>query len=373
MKINKIISGILIGTLIISLPAFAEKGGKGGGKGGNGGGNGGGGSGADYEYSLACGNSGNEVATTQATLLIGGADAGAAGEVEATQWLVNHAIGGDYLVLRVGGTGGQAGWMCDTFGGQLGSAAELSIDTVSGANDPVVLSYIDDAEIIFIAGGDQNQYEDLWKGAGVQDALNSHLNLQRSPIAGTSAGLAILGESYYTPANSGALSKEILDDPYHVNADDINTGDFLQHPQLNDVITDTHLDRVTGKGRKAETRHGRTLGFLARTVIDNNDLNQKAIGVEEGTFVAIDEFATAKVFGEGRAFFMSANAFPETIISGLPLVWDNEANAVQVFEIQGSAVGTGNFDLGSWSGSGGSETVWYTSEGYAGFNCQTGC
>ncbi|WP_237061429.1 cyanophycinase [Microbulbifer zhoushanensis] len=348
-------------------------GGGGNGGGGNGGGGGGGGGGGSSEYYQACGTPDNSTSVSRASLLIGGAEAGATGEIAATQWLVDHARGGDYLVLRTGGTGGQADWMCDTFGPDLGSAAELSIDDRNSANDPSLVSYIQNAEIIFIAGGDQNEYEDFWKDTLVEDALNDHLNVKRAPIAGTSAGLAVLGQSYYAPANLGVLSKEILDDPYHANTQDINHGDFLLHPQLAGVITDTHLDRVTGNGRKAETRHGRTFGFLARSIQDRSTLGERAIGLEEATFVALDGNGVATVYGEGAAYFMEPNSFPERITAGAPLVWDNGGQAATVYRIQGDADGHGSFDLSNWSGSGGSNSSWYTTSGYDNFNCQTGC
>lgn len=324
-------------------------------------------------YSVACGNANNSVSTTPATLLIGGAEAGANGEVEATQWLLDRARGGDYLVLRVGGTGGQAAWVCDTFASSIGSAAEQSIDSRTDANNATIAQRIRNAEIIFIAGGDQNKYEDYWKDTEVEKALNDHISVARKPIAGTSAGLAILGQSYYAPASTGVLSKEILDNPYHNYTRDINHGDFLLHPLLANVITDSHLNRLTGSGRKAETRHGRVLGFLARSVADRNTLNVRAIGVDEGTLVAVDGSGNAKVFGEGKAYFLKPNTYPERIQSGSTLIWNNGGQAVSVYAIAGSRTGAGSFNLGSWSGSGGTARAWYTSGGYSGFNCQRGC
>lgn len=324
-------------------------------------------------YSLACGTANNSVSTTPATLLIGGAEAGATGEEEATQWLLDHARGGDYLVIRVGGTGSQAGWVCDTFASSIGSAAEQSIDSRTDANNTTIAQRIRNAEIIFIAGGDQNKYEDYWKDTEVEKALNDHVSVARKPIAGTSAGLAILGQSYYAPASTGVLSKEILDNPYHNYTRDINHGDFLLHPLLANVITDSHLNRLTGSGRKAETRHGRVLGFLARSVADRNTLNARAIGIDEGTLVAVDGSGNAKVYGEGKAYFLKPNTYPERIQSGSTLIWNNGGQAVSVYAIAGSRTGAGSFNLGSWSGSGGTARAWYTTGGYSGFNCPRGC
>ncbi|NQD35919.1 type 1 glutamine amidotransferase-like domain-containing protein [Permianibacter sp. IMCC34836] len=328
---------------------------------------------ANYTYSVACGTANHTVTTSTATLLVGGAEAGATGEVEATQWLLNNAKGGDYLVLRTGGTGGQASWVCSNFGSSIGSAAELSIDNRTGANDATVAQKIRDAEIIFIAGGDQNKYEDYWKDTAVETALNDHVRVSREPIGGTSAGLAILGQSYYAPAGTGVLSKEILDNPFHTNTRDINHGDFLLHPQLANVITDTHLNRITGSGRNAETRHGRVLGFLARSVAARNTLDARAIGVDEGTFIALDGSGNAKVYGIGRAYFLKPNVYPERIQSGSTLIWNSGNTAVTVYWIQGSRTGNGSFSFTNWSGTGGTQKYWYTSGGYSGFNCQRGC
>jgi len=350
--------------------AFAKKPPWAGGGGGNGGGGDDGGSGgSSAEYSLACGTADNNVSTSSATLLIGGADANATGEVEATQWLLNHAQGGDYLVIRTGGTGSQAGWVCDTFS-SVGSGAELSIDSQSEANDTTVEQYIRDAEVIFIAGGDQNEYEDFWKGTLVNDALNDHVS-NGKPIAGTSAGLAILGQSYYAPANLSALTSEVLSNPYDNNVDDINHGDFILHPQLANLITDSHLDRLHGSND--ETRYGRVFGFLARSVADTGNSSAKALGIEEGTFVALSGNGSATVYGEGDAFFLRANSYPEQITSGSQLIWNNNGNAVDVYRISGSRNGNGSFNFSNWSGSGGSSSTWFTTGGENGFNCLGGC
>ena len=48
------------------------------------------------------------------------------------------------------------------------------------------------AEVVFIAGGDQGNYLRGWKGTPVQDAINANIAAGK-PIGGTSAGLAVLG------------------------------------------------------------------------------------------------------------------------------------------------------------------------------------
>lgn len=353
---------------LCSLPTLvfaAKPDGTGGGKGGKGG-NGG----STASYDLACGTTNNTVTTSQAILLIGGSEAGASGEIEATQWLLNFAQGGDYLVIRAGGTGSQAAWVCDTFSSSIGSAAELSIDSTSQANDSSTVEIIQSAEVLFIAGGDQNIYEDNWKDTAVNTAINNHITAGK-PIAGTSAGLAILGSSYYAPNGASVLTSELLSNPYGDNANDINHGDFINHPVLTNLITDSHLNREHGSNN--ENRYGRVFGFLARSVADTGNSSARAIGIENATFVAISPNGNAQVFGEGDAFFLQANSYPEQISSGSELIWNNAGNATDVYKITGSLNGSGSFNLNNWSGSGGVSLNWFTTGGENGFNCLGGC
>lgn len=323
-----------------------------------------------YEYRVACGEvSTQSSSSSQALMLIGGAEAGSSAEIPATEWLLNNAPNGDYLVLRAGGTGSQASWVCDNFSSQVSSAAELSVDSRSDANNATLVNTVRHAEIIFIAGGDQNEYEDNWKGTALEDALNDHF--ANKPIAGTSAGMAILGQSYYSPAGTGMIGSEILNDPYHRNADDINHGDFLLHPVMKDTITDTHIDRKLSR----ETRHSRLFGLLARTVADRG-LNQRrfAIGLDEGTFLAIDSNWMGTVFGNSAYFLKTNDYYPERIESDSKLIWDHNGQAVDVYKIEGDSNGQGSADLFTWDTfSGGEWQYWYTTNGYRKFSCKRGC
>ena len=60
------------------------------------------------------------------------------------------------------------------------------------ATDRAMLRSLRRADGIFIAGGDQSRYIRFWKGTALNRALNAHVRAGK-PIAGTSAGLAILG------------------------------------------------------------------------------------------------------------------------------------------------------------------------------------
>lgn len=331
------------------------------------------GSRSDFDYYLACEGRNYQSITGQAgCLLIGGAEGNRSGEHEATQWFLKRAYGGKYLVLRVGGIGRQADWICQHYRDWIYSAAELSIDSREAANNSKVTDYILDADALFIAGGDQNDYQEYWQGTKTEETLNYVINEKKIPIAGTSAGMAILGDYYYSPDHQGIISSEILNDPFHYNAEHIHRSDFLQVPYLHQVLTDTHLDRLNQWN--PETRYGRLLGLLAKVIYeDNNQLDHYGIGLEEGAFVAIDEQGIAKVFGNGTqigqdAYFLQTNgALPEQMEPGWPLIWDNDGKAVKIYRISGTPEGSGHFDLKDWStANGGQWEYWYTVGGKSG-------
>ncbi|TVP70470.1 MAG: peptidase S51 [Leptolyngbya sp. LCM1.Bin17] len=327
----------------------------------------------DFDYHRVCRNREIEADVPRAAmLLIGGAEGDTSGEDAATRWFLERARGGNYLVLRVGGVGAQAKWICDRYKDAISSAAELSIDSREAADNPAVVDYIREADALFIAGGDQNDYQKFWQGTATETAINYLIHEKKIPVAGTSAGMAILGDHYYAPDHQGVISSEILNDPFHYNTQTIHRTKFIRPPYLEQVIMETHLDRVNRQN--PETRYGRILGLLARVIYDDdNNLDHYAIGLEEGAFVAIDEQGIAHVFGNGTqigqdAYFLQPNgALPEQMWPGWPLVWDHGGQAVKVYRIAGDPEGSGYFDLKDWSTAGGGTwEYWYTKGGKSG-------
>jgi len=306
-------------------------------------------------------------------MLIGGGEASTVGESAATEWFLERGGNGDYLVLRTGGTGGQAGWLCSAFGDRVASAAELSVDSRAAADDPAVIAHVENAEMLFIAGGDQSEYVALWRDTGLETAINVHIG--QAPIVGASAGMAILGQTYYAPDTSGILSSELLDDPYDPLSSRIGHADFIRHELLVGTVTDTHLNRLHGPGD--EFRYGRLFGFLARLVArDPGTDRERAIGAEEGVFIAIDAEGSARVFGPetGAAWFLLRNRRgPEVIGPGLPLEWNRSQTAVKAYRLPASPAGNSGFELDDpMAASGGQWYDWFTDGGWSGFNFAEG-
>ena len=125
--------------------------------------------------------------TEPAMMLMGGGEWVPA----AFQWWLARAGHGRVVILRASGADELQNRLYREIGGAA-SVQTLVFNSRRAADDPAVLGVIAAADAIFIAGGDQSRYIRFWKGTPVNEALNAHVRAGR-PIAGTSAGLAILG------------------------------------------------------------------------------------------------------------------------------------------------------------------------------------
>ncbi len=233
---------------------------------------------------------------------------------EAFRWLCIKGDGGDFLVLRAAGDDEYNSYVADLC--KANSVATLIIPDRASAQQPRVSEIIRDAEVIFIAGGDQARYINFWKGTPVQDALNANI-AEGKPIGGTSAGLAILGEFVY-----GALedkeddkdlsSPEVLRDPYFHRVTVVR--DFLNIPLLKNTLTDSHFAK--------RDRMGRSLGFLARIVQDGWSPHPRGIAIDEKSAVLVEPDGSARVTGNGKgAYSLSVTTAPDVCSAGTPLTF----------------------------------------------------
>lgn len=246
--------------------------------------------------------------------------------------------GGDFVVLRASGDAEYNDYIfglcrCD-------SVATIVMTSREAASDPFVVSTIRNAEALFIAGGDQSNYVNFWKGTPTEDAIN-FVAAKPAPIGGTSAGMAVLGEFVYSAAGKESLtSKVALADPF---APDLTLErDFLDLPVMKNILTDQHLQE--------RDRIGRTVTLLARLVQDGWSSHPRAIAADRETAVHVDpatgmaEIFATKDHPTPHAFFLSTPQPPQRCERGQPLTF-----RVEVFRL---APG-GRFNLNSWSGQGG--------------------
>jgi cyanophycinase len=303
------VAGLMSLVSVLALPLFGAK--------------------STYQY-FAVGNQNDVVKTTTAgTVLMGGGT-----DVDAAfQWMISKSGGGDFVVIRATGTDAYNPYIYGL--GTVDSVETLIIPSRAGAADPFVVAKIRNAEALWIAGGDQSDYINFWKGTPVADAINYVANTKHAPVGGTSAGLAVLGQFIYTGASGSVTSSQALANPYHryVTLD----RDFVQIANLGGVITDSHF--VT------RDRFGRSVAFLARIIKDGWASSAHGIGIDEATAILIESNGAGTRVGSGAAYFISSAGVPQTCVSGSPLTYTGLA----VYKVSGAAT----FNLATWAGSGG--------------------
>ncbi len=287
---------------------------------------------------------------------------GAIDNDNAMRWLAQLANGGDVVVLRATGDDLYNNYIYTQLDVEVNSVTTIVVSTEEQADSDTVCQAISQADMIFLAGGNQWHYYNEWKNTCLHEALQYHVNQKSAPIGGTSAGLAVLGEVVFTAENNSVWSEEALGNPYHWRMKLAN--DFLDIPYMNNIVTDSHYNRIHGDDNH---RKGRHVAFMARMVVDW-DMQAKGIGVNEYTAVAVNENGIAKVFGNpgypDYAYFLKANAIPEICETNTPLTWYNQGNALTVYRIAGNNQGNGAFDLNNWeTAEGGSWWKWYVDQG----------
>jgi beta-aspartyl-peptidase (threonine type) len=236
---------------------------------------------------------GDPVATTpQAVqpglLLIGGGEH----DVDAMQWFLERAGHGHIVVLRASMTTDVADEIYRVLHGAV-SVETYVFNDRRPAEDPYVLDRLAHADGIFIAGGDQSRYVRFWKNTRVARLIDAHVAAGK-PLAGTSAGLAILGEylfSAMTPAD--VTSEKALTRP--LGRDITIERDFLHLDVLKGYLTDSHFDR--------RLRLGRLVAFVSRAKLlaARQGGSVEGLGIDEGTALSILPDGDTRVFSSDPA------------------------------------------------------------------------
>lgn len=229
----------------------------------------------------------------------------------------DHKI--DVVIVRASGADGYNAYLFDLEGANSGvdSVETVVVKTRAGADDPTVNEIVRNADVLFIAGGDQYNYISLWKGSRL-DASLRYLSTRNVPMGGTSAGLAVLGAVDFSAQYGTITSAEALANPYNRRLT-LDSGFLTALPYLAGTITDPHL--VT------RDRMGRLLTFVARMIKD--DLvtvhAARAIGVDEQTALVMDGGINpvGRVLGIGAVYFLKPSIAATTIVARMPLTFRN--------------------------------------------------
>jgi cyanophycinase len=322
-------------TLNVSFPSSA-------------GGGGGGGVACTLPRKVNLGKTGNSTPKASVTsggvvLMGGGLDVD-----EALKWMIARSGGGDFVVLRSSGTDAYNDYIYAM--GGVNSVQTLLVTSTTQANDACVVQTIKNAGAVFLAGGDQADYVNYFKGQGVGAALNYLINTRHAPVGGTSAGMAVQGQ-YYHPG--GADNATVLLNPTAVAIGN----NFLANGALTELVTEPHFAQ--------RARQPRLTSFLASSIYNYGVQWQtmRGIAADENTAVAVDAANVGQVFGSGSAHFVRATGAPETLAPQSALTWLVGSQALKVFQVQGTAAGTNTFNLGTWSGAAGATHYWYVNNG----------
>jgi cyanophycinase-like exopeptidase len=287
---------------------------------------------AAKKYSYFRVGSANDVSTstTPGTVLMGGGT-----DVDAAfQWMCQKSGNGDFLVIRATGTDAYNPYIQQLCPNE-NSVATLIIPNLAAASDPFVVSTIQNAEALWIAGGDQSNYINFWKGTPVQAEINAAIT-RGVPIGGTSAGMNVLTQFVYSAlASQGATSSQSLADPFnrYITLDH----DFADVAALQGMIGDPHF--VT------RDRMGRDLAFMCRIYTNNWSNTPREIAVDEQTALLIDATGNSTLVGSSTAYFMQAPGAPQVCAPKTPLTYTN----IAVYRVTTS----GSFNLATWTGTGG--------------------
>jgi cyanophycinase-like exopeptidase len=301
---------------------------------------------------------------------------GASEDDNAMRWFLDRSGGGDILVLRASGSNGYNAYLYSQLGATVNSVETIRFDAPGAASDPYVQRRVREAEAIWFAGGDQFDYITYWRGNAIDSLINDGLHNRQIVIGGTSAGMAILGQYYFSAANGTVTSATAMGNPYAAAVTPDSTA-FLDVDFLDSVITDTHYDNPD--------RRGRQMAFLARIFTDYG-VHGRGIACDEYTAVCIGTDGIGHVYGDypnsdDNAYFLQVNCevpgnMPEVCQPGLPLQWDQSGNAVKVYNLKGTPTGANTFDLNDWkTGVGGTWETWsvYSSSLFTAASTEISC
>ncbi len=296
---------------------------------------------------------------TQAVHCLSG---GGSDDAWATGWkrLLHASQQGDVVIISAGGSRGYEDWIfADTAQHgfpRVNSVTTLSFESATDSDDPRALAVLEQAEVIFFAGGDQTLYLDYFTDSPVAQILDEAVQSRRVSFAGTSAGMAILGKfdysgQYGSPRDPDSLvsSADVLKDPLGIFVDIRQR--FLTLPFLHTVATDSHFSE--------RDRHGRLVGFMARAWFNFRVSAVKGIGVDEGTALCFDPTTgKAQAYGAGSVFLLRAQAPIERIEPNKSLHWFAAGRALKVTILSAQTPRGNHFDLVTWQGPWATQEYW---------------
>lgn len=202
-------------------------------------------------------------------------------------WMVEKAGHADVVILGLSGSDAAATAAFNAAGAN--SVTNLAVNATN-ADTPSVYDQITAADIVWIRGGNQWNYVNLWGGTLTEQAIRDVFDAG-GVVGGSSAGCAIMGSIIYDSQFGSLSPRQALQNPYHPFL--TFTTDFLELTP--GVLFDTHF---TERGRL-----GRLIVQLGRYAGDTGE-DILAVGVDDRTALCIHPDGTAEVRGEAAVTFL---------------------------------------------------------------------
>ena len=227
------------------------------------------------------GSKADQKAVTKPSFILMG---GGGNDPEGFKYLLRETNGGDLVILstksKINHRYTHYLWsLAKKNNIKINSITTLSTKNKSAANTMEALKVLNKADGIFLTGGDQYRYFSYWENTPLLELLQEKIN-QGIPLTGSSAGLAIMGEFYFSAKNGTIYSDQALRNPdstrIHLQKD------LITHPLMKNILTDTHFSE--------RDREGRLLSFINRAKKQYLQ-SPKGIGVDENTtFIVTSEY-----------------------------------------------------------------------------------
>ncbi|NNF36155.1 MAG: cyanophycinase [Saprospiraceae bacterium] len=283
---------------------------------------------------------------------------------EAMKWFLNRANEGDVVILRASGSDGYNDYFYENLGIHLNSVTSIVFKSRDASYNHTIQAIVNNAEAIWMAGGNQWNYVRYWRDSPIDSIINQNIKNKNIVIGGTSAGMAILGNIYFSASKGTVTSEECLSNPL-LESIDVDHTHFLSIPFLENVITDTHYDERDRQGRHAV--------FMARALKDYG-LQVRGIACDEYTALCIDRNGIARAYGnypekDDQVYFIQLHPnlrhrIPEQFTENQAFTWNRLQAALMVYKLPGSNDGSYFFDLNNWNeGMGGIWQEWRIKEG----------
>ncbi|MCD8482024.1 MAG: cyanophycinase [Verrucomicrobia bacterium] len=244
-------------------------------------------------------------------LLMGGGSEVDSAFIELARPIVN---GGDVVVLRTGNSSGYQSYLNTAL--RPNSVETLVVNTRAKAETEYVEWVVSGANLIWIAGGDQSEYINLWSGTALARAIE-RAYARGAVVGGTSAGAQVLGEFIYHPGNQTAvISAEAIANPYRNSM--IIADRFVDLPLMHNTLVDVHFWQ--------RRRMGRQLAMMARLRQDERTSEIIGIALDERAALFIDSDGVGHVrrSGQNMAFVFREsrlNTIRERVEPGQSLIY----------------------------------------------------